>query len=78
MAMKMKSKMVVNTTTPAKFKRSVKEFQKGNFTFKEKMALVLAQNRAKAQLKRKTLSEKERKQFTEIAKVKITKKKGGK
>ncbi len=38
---------------------------------KEKRALVLARNRAAAQLKRKALSPKERREFREISKQKI-------
>lgn len=65
----------ISIKSPSAFKSSIKKLEKGGLTTREKRGLVLAQNRAKAQLKRKNLSKKEREQFKEISKIKIPKKK---
>lgn len=63
----------INIKSPTAFKESITKLRKGGVTGKEKKALVLAQNRAKAQLKRKHLSSNERKQFRQIVKIKLPK-----
>ena len=63
----------ISITSPFTFKESIKSLTKGGLNLKEKRALVLAQNRARAQLKRKNLSSKERKQFKAISKINIPK-----
>ncbi len=68
---------IINITSPTSFRKSIRRLKKGGITTKEKRALVLAKNRSSAQLKRKNLSLKERKQFKAITKInlpKITKK----
>ena len=64
----------ISIRSPAAFRRSIMKLKKGGFTTKEKRALVLAQNRSRAQLKRKNLSLKERKQFMSISRMKLPKK----
>jgi len=59
----------ISITSPSAFRKSIKTLKKGGITTREKRALVLAQNRARVQLKRKNLSRKERKQFGEISKM---------
>ncbi len=69
----------ISIKSPAAFEKSIRVLKKGGITLKEKRALVLARNRASAQLKRKNLSPGERKQFRMISKMnlpKITKTKG--
>ncbi len=63
----------ISITSPSTFKESIRELKKGGLNLKEKRALVLAQNRARAILNKKNLSVKERKQFKEISKIKIPK-----
>ena len=68
----------ISIRSPEEFRESIKKVEKGGVTTKEKRGLVLAKNRAGAQLKRKNLSPKERRAFTEISKTrlpKVTKKK---
>ena len=68
---------IINITSPTAFKKSIKVLKKGGITLKEKRSLVLAKNRASAQLKRKNLSTKERKQMRSIKNIilpQITKK----
>lgn len=62
---------IISTTSPTAFRRSIRTLKKGGLTIKERQALVVAQNRSGAQLKRKNLSPKERCQFSEIVKIKI-------
>lgn len=57
---------IVNITSPTAFKESIRKLKKGGLSGNEKKALVLARNRAGAQLKRKNLSGKERVQFRKI------------
>jgi len=64
---------IISITSPTAFRKAIKILKKGGLTLTERRALILAQNRAKAILKRKTLSTKERKQFEAIAKIKIQK-----
>lgn len=60
---------IISIESPAAFRRSVKELKRGNFTLRERKALTLAQNRARASLIRKNLSDKERKQMRSIANI---------
>jgi hypothetical protein len=64
---------IVSIKTPHEFRESIKELEKGNYTLADQRALILAQNRAKAMLNKKDLSDKERKEMTEISKIKIPK-----
>jgi len=60
-------------TSPTAFRGSITELRKGGITTEEKRALVLARNRANAQLNRKNLSSNERRQFREIGRMKLPK-----
>ena len=62
---------IVSIRSPAKFRESIRTLKKGNYTLADERALILAQNRAKASLNRKNLSEKEIKEMKEISKIKI-------
>ena len=63
----------ITIKTPAGFRESIRKLKKsgGGLSLLEYRGLVLAQNRAKAMLKRKNLSSRERKQLREISKIKI-------
>lgn len=61
----------VTIKTPAGFRESVRQLKKGGLSTAEKRALVLAKNRAGAQLKRKNLSSLNRKQFREIKNTRL-------
>lgn len=63
----------ISIKSPSAFRESIKKVAKGGITLREFRALNLAKTRAKVQLKRKTLSSKERKEFGIIAKIKIPK-----
>lgn len=56
----------VSIRSPTAFKESIRTLKKGGLHLNEKSALVLARNRAGAQLKRHNLSPKERAQFKKI------------
>lgn len=58
---------VISITSPSAFRESIQTLKKDGITTREKSGLVLAQNRARAQLGRANLSSKERRQFREIA-----------
>ena len=62
---------IISIESPTAFRKSIRLLSRGGLTLKEKRALVLAQNRARAQLGRKNLSLKERRQFGTISKIKI-------
>ena len=64
---------IISIKSPTAFRKSIRTLKKGGLKTNEKRALVLAQNRARAILKKKNLSIKERKQFREISKIKIPK-----
>jgi len=64
---------IITTKSPTAFRRSIRTLKKGGLTVTEKRALVLARTRAAAQLKRRNLSTKERRQFRMIAKIRIGK-----
>ncbi|KKM74220.1 hypothetical protein LCGC14_1402620 [marine sediment metagenome] len=63
----------ISITSPAAFRRSIKELKKDGISLKEKRALTLARTRSVIQLKRKNLSMKERKQFKIISQMNIPK-----
>jgi hypothetical protein len=58
---------IISIESPAAFRRSIRELAAGGLDRREKSALVLARTRAKVMLRKKDLSEKERKQLREIA-----------
>jgi hypothetical protein len=60
---------IVSIESPAAFRRSIKVLAADGLDAREKRALVLAQNRARAMLRRRTLSPKERREFEEIARI---------
>ncbi len=64
---------VIDTTSPTAFRRSIKTLKRGGLTVREKRALTLAKNRAGAQLNRRNLSKKERKQFRTISRMRLPK-----
>ncbi len=64
---------IITITSPSAFRESIRVLKKDGLTLEEKRGLVLAKNRAGAQLKRKNLSAKERKQFRAITKIKLPK-----
>lgn len=61
----------IRIDTPANFRKSISDLKKDGLTTTEKRALVLARNRAKAQLNRKDLSREERKEMRIISKMPI-------
>ncbi len=61
----------ISIRSPREFRRSIRILSKGGLTLKERRGLILAQNRAKAQLNRKNLSAPERREFKEISRIKI-------
>lgn len=63
----------ISIRSPTAFKQSITALRKGRYSSIERRALVLAQARAKLQLKRKNLSAKERMQMKKIASTKIPK-----
>jgi len=64
---------IITIRSPTAFKESIRKLKKGGLTLREKRGLVLARNIADAQLGRKNLSSKERKQFKAITKIKLPK-----
>lgn len=64
---------IITITSPAAFRRSIKVLMKDGLSVTERKALILARTRAKVQLKRKNLSDKERKQMLAISKIRIPK-----
>ncbi len=61
----------ISIKTPGQFRKSISMLRKNGITLKENKALVLARTRAKAQLKRKNLSKRERNQMMAIARTVI-------
>ncbi len=64
---------LISIRDPKAFKKSIKDLKKHGLTLEEKRALVLAKTRASLQLRRKNLSPKEVKEFTQISKMRIGK-----
>ncbi len=62
---------IINITSPTAFRKSIRKLKKGGLSTHEKRGLTLARNRAGAQLKRKNLSPKERKQMKAITKISL-------
>lgn len=62
---------IITIKSPTAFKESIRKIRKGGVTGEEKKALVLARNRATAQLNRKNLSRKERIQMRAIKNTKL-------
>lgn len=63
----------ISIRSPDTFRRSIAALKKGRYTLGDYRALILAQNRARAQLRRRGLSAKERMQFSEIVRIRIPK-----
>jgi len=62
---------IVSIKTPTAFKKSIATLRKGRYTLADQRALVLARNRAGAQLKRRNLSRTERSQMSRIVRISI-------
>lgn len=62
---------IISIKSPEAFEESIRKIKKGGVTLHEKRGLILAQNRAKAQLSRKNLSVEERMEMDIIAKMKL-------
>ena len=60
---------IISIESPAAFRESIRKLKRMGLDARAKRALVLAQNRAKAMLKKKALSAKERRQFAQIARM---------
>jgi hypothetical protein len=60
---------IISIESPAAFRESIRKLKKMGIGAREKRALVLAQNRARAMLRRRNLSEKERRELEEIARI---------
>ncbi len=65
--------MAISTKSPSQFRQSFSRVKKikGLSPLTKRRGLILAQNRARLQLKRKNLSSGERKQFKAISKTKL-------
>lgn len=64
---------IIKIDSPAAFRGSIQEIKKDGVTLEEKRALVLAQNRSRAQLQRQNLSMKERREFEKIVSMDLPK-----
>lgn len=62
---------IISIRSPEAFRQSIRKIKQDGVTLAEKRSLILAQNRVRAQLKRKALSMKERIAFLKIAKMKL-------
>jgi hypothetical protein len=60
---------IISIESPAAFRQSIRRLKPLGIGPREKRALVLAQNRAKAMLKKRTLSAKERRELQSIARM---------
>jgi hypothetical protein len=60
---------IISIESPAAFRESIRKLKKTGIGAREKRALVLAQNRARAMLKKRSLSENERKELQAIASI---------
>lgn len=63
----------ISIKSPSAFAKSIKTVSKNGVTPTERKSLVLAETRARLQLRRKNLSDKERIEFEKISKMKIPK-----
>lgn len=62
---------IISIESPAKFRTSIKKLMEGGLSGEERRALTLAKTRATLQLRRRNLSDKERKEFRIISKMVI-------
>ena len=62
---------IISIESPAAFRESIRTLRRMGTGLREKRALVLAQNRAKAMLKKQGLSRKERKELQAIAEMRL-------
>src|SRR5882672_5964273 len=62
---------IISIESPAAFRGSIRKLKKMGIGAREKRALVLAQNRAKAMLKKRNLSAKERRELQAIARIRL-------
>ena len=62
---------IISIESPAAFRASIRRLQRMGIGATEKRALVLAQNRAKAMLKKRMLSAKERRELEAIARISL-------
>lgn len=60
---------IISIESPAAFRESIRRLTRVGIGATEKRALVLAQNRAKAMLKKRNLSAKERRELATIARM---------
>jgi hypothetical protein len=60
---------LISIGSPQAFRQSIRKVQRIGIGAREKRALVLAKNRAKAMLKKRSLSPKERREFETIARM---------
>ena len=61
----------IRISSPLEFRRSIARVMADGYSARDQKALVLAQNRAKAQLNRRDLSPQKRMQFMEIARIQV-------
>lgn len=61
----------ITIISPSAFRESIRTLKKDGLSLNEYRALVLAKNRARAMLKKKNLTSRERKQLKIISKIKI-------
>ena len=62
---------IISIESPAAFRQSIRTLMRGGLNATEKRTLVLAQNRAKAMLKKRNLSAKERRELQAIARMRL-------
>ena len=62
---------IISIESPAAFRESIRKLKRMGIGATEKRALVLAQNRAKAMLKKRSLSEKERRELQAISRIRL-------
>jgi hypothetical protein len=60
---------IISIASPAAFRESIRKLKKMGIGAREKRALVLAQNRGKAMLRKRNLSEKESQELQEIGRT---------
>lgn len=64
---------IISIESPAAFRESIRQLKRKGIGAREKRALVLAQNRAKAMLQKRNLSPDERRQLQTIARMPLPK-----
>ena len=62
---------IISIESPAAFRESIRKLKRMGIGATEKRALVLDQNRAKAMLKKRSLSEKERRELQAISRIRL-------